>query len=240
MRTDTRSLSTSRAAMKVGVRDLLILPERYKLCDYCARQGALGKGGNIMSRRLSRSMATALIAIALGVMAVAAMPASATLTPPLSALTASSSNADWTRAGFGTRCPTNTFRGTIAADGLSASGEFALSNNGRPTCPGRLGCEVTTAGGSPTTITLRSTASARGVSATFDLVFDANFTLNFSCLGGTNNCTISGPQTIRGAGILTQGTPSRLATNMRIRCAEAGGRMEQTGTYTFVERLTIS
>ncbi len=190
---------------------------------------------------LGRSMATALLTIALGVMAVAATPASATVTARDSSgtLTASSSDAVWARGGLGTKCPTSTLRGTMAADGLSASLEFTLSNNGRPTCLGFLACEVTTSG-TPTTITLRSTASTAGRTATFDLVFDANFTLNFICLAGGIVCTLSGPQTIRNAGTLTQGTPSRLTFNMRsIRCTE-GGTSDFTGNYIFIERLTIS
>jgi hypothetical protein len=187
-------------------------------------------------------MAPTLLAIALGAMAVAATPASATLTPVNSTVTASSSNTAWTRAGLGARCPTSTFIGRIAADGRSISGDLTLSNHGRTTCSGTFGvsCEATTGGGSPTTITLRSTGSTAGGSATFDVIYDADFTLNFSCLGGGLVCTISGPQTIRGAATLIQSTPSTLATDMRrINCGE-GGSSERTATYTFAERLTIS
>ncbi len=196
-----------------------------------------------MPPRLGRSMATALLTIALGVMAVAATPASATVTAGAArTLTASSNDTAWTRGGTGTRCTTSTLNGIVAADGLSASLEFTLSNNGRTTCTGSFGwsCAVTTSRSTPTTITLRSTASTTGRTATFDLVLDPNFTLEYSCLGGGLVCTVSGPQTIRSIGTLTQGTPSRLTFNMRsIRCTE-GGTSDFTGNYAFVERLTIS
>ncbi len=184
------------------------------------------------------------ILAALSVVAIAATPASATITASASGgrLTGASRNTSFTRGGLGFRCTTSTFAGTVAADGRSISGELDFSNAGRTTCTGSFGvsCEVTTSRRTPTTITSRSTASTAGVSATFDLVLDANYTLEINCLGGGLVCTISGPQTIRSAETIRQGTPSTDVFNVRgVRCTE-GGTLDWTGTYTFVERITIS
>ncbi len=185
--------------------------------------------------------ASLLVGAALAVLAVVAAPAYATITARASSqrVTATSTNTQLTRGGLSARCATSTFAGTVAADGLSASGEFDFSNRGRTTCTGSFGvsCEVTTSRRTPTTITLRSTASTAGVSATGDVVLDANFTLEVSCLGGGLVCTVSGPQTLRAAGNLTA---TRLRKTSRgIRCTE-GGTADFVADYTFTETLTIS
>ncbi len=198
-------------------------------------------------KRLSMKSATMrglLVAVAaLAVLAVAAAPASATITAGAArTVTARSNDSALTRGGLGARCTTSTAAGTVAADGLSASVELDFSNGGRTTCTGSFGvsCEVRTAGRTPTTITLRSTSSTAGRTATGDVVIDANFTYEVACLGGGLVCTVSGAQTIRAAGTITQGTPSRLAANARgIRCTE-GGTADFTGNYTITERITIS
>ncbi len=194
-----------------------------------------------MTVSLSR-LAVSLLAT-LSVVAIAAAPASATVTARASSgrITANSRDSVFTRGGIGFRCATSTFAGTVAADGLSASVELDFSNGGRTTCNGPLSsCEVTTSRRTPTTITLRSTASTAGRGATLDVLIDANYTLDISCQSGAVVCTIPGPQTIRAAGTITQGTPSRLAANARgIRCTE-GGTIDLTGNYTITETITIS
>ncbi len=194
----------------------------------------------------SVAIRTALVAVAgLSVLAFAAAPASATITAGASggAVTGTSRNTALSRSGLGARCATSGFAGTVAADGLSASGELHFSNAaGARTCLGTFGvsCDVFTSGGRPTTVTLRSTGSTAGTSATFTIVLDAGFTYEVNCLGGALICTVSGPQTIRSAGTLRQGTPSTFVANARgIICAE-GGLVDFTGTYTINERITIS
>jgi hypothetical protein len=186
----------------------------------------------------------AAIVGALAVAAVASATASATLTTTLArgGSTSGGRDAAFTRAGLGARCPTSTFVSTVAPDGLSTSGELDFSNGGRPTCSGTFGvsCEVTTRGRTPTRITIRSTASTAGVSASFDLVLDSDFTLEIRCMNGGLVCTISGPQIIGNAGAYQQGRPSRRVMNARgISCAE-GGTVDHTGSYSIAQTFTIS
>ncbi len=195
-----------------------------------------------MNVKLGR-LVVSIVAV-LSVAAVAVPTASATLTTRATrgedrALARDSA---FTRGVLAARCPTTTFVGTVAGDGLSVSGELDFSNAGRTTCTGTFGvsCEVTTNGRTPTRITMRSTASVAGVSATFDLVLDSDFTLEIICLGGGVVCTISGIQAIRSGGRYQQGTPSRRSMDARgIRCGE-GGTVDYTGNYTVTGTLTIS
>ncbi len=189
--------------------------------------------------RLAISLAAALSAVAM-----AAAPASARITASASSgrISAISSDSAFTRGGLGFRCISSTLIGTVAADGLSFSGELDFSNGGRTTCSGTFGvsCEAPTFGLITTPITFRSTASTAGVSATGDIGIDTVFTLAISCPSIGLVCTISGTQTIRAAGTIIQGRPVRFAANARgIRCTE-GGTADFTGNYTFFERITIS
>ncbi len=197
-------------------------------------------GRNVMT--VGRSGLAVAIVGALSVLAVAAAPASATLTVSRSRSAGASGNGAFTRGGLGVRCTTSTLSNTVAADGLSMSTEFDYNNAGRPTCTGSFGvsCEVTTSRRTPTTMTSRSTSSSAGVSAGFDVVLDANFTLEINCLGGGLVCTISGAQTIRSARTVLQGSPGSDIFNARgIRCGE-GGTADYTASYVITGALTIS
>jgi hypothetical protein len=194
-----------------------------------------------MKSATTRGLLTAVAALA--VLAVMAVPASATITPVNGSVTARSGNSALTRSGLGARCTTSTFAGRISADGRSASGNLDFSNRGATTCSGTFGvsCEVRSSD-ARNNITLRSTASTAGTSATGDVALDSDFTYSVSCLGGGLVCTVSGPQTIRAAGTIRQGagrTDTLVADARRIACGE-GGTADFTGTYTITEDLSIS
>ncbi len=177
-------------------------------------------------------------------LAVAASPATATITPAGGTINASSVDSLFAVGGVTVRCTTSTFVGRISADGLSASGELHFFGPAtRTTCISQFGtsCDVVTGSGRPTTITLRSTASTAGSSAVGDIVLDADFTENINCPTMRVTCTISGSQTLRGGVVFHQGPPSRFHFDSAdVICGPERIRLRLGGRYTIRQRVTIS
>jgi hypothetical protein len=198
------------------------------------------KDCSMLSRSRRLMIATALTLAALG---VAVAPASATITPVNGNIDGSAGrNQVIARSGLAALCTTSTFNGRVSSDGRSASGNVDFSNAGRTTCLGTFGvsCEVRSSD-SRNTITLRSTASTAGTSATGDLVLDSDFTYAISCLGGGLLCTISGPQTLRGAWSISQRSPPTLTIDaIGVACGEGRTLTQFEADYSIVQRITIS
>ena len=171
----------------------------------------------------------------LSVLAVAAAPAFATLTPAGGAVAATSTNSQLTEGGISVRCPRSDLRGRIAANGLSATGTATFTGDGRTTCvESFLGSSVTvTCTG---TITITSTSSVAGTSASGDLTLDSGYRCTIRSLAGTR--TIDGPQTIRGCVTFTQARQT-----LNVNCAgirTSTGTATFSGSYALSTRVTIS
>jgi hypothetical protein len=181
----------------------------------------------------------AVSALALFVaMAVAAVPAGATLTPVNGRFVGNAGDMQLAFEFFTMRCATSTISGTINGAGTAVSGEVDFSNNGRTTCITAAGgsCTVVTGGGVPTRMTLRSTSSVSRSHASGDLVLDTDFTYSIDCVGSL--CTISGTQTARTAWTITG---QHLTIEAGVFCSERFGAVLRL-TYTISDpgRLTIS
>jgi hypothetical protein len=187
-----------------------------------------------------------LAAAMLTAFAVAAVPAQATITPVNTAISASSTDSSFAiTAGVIIVCPTSTFTGTIAADGRSASGTLEFSANAGT----RVTCTFTVLGSSSSAtvvcslrITLRSTASTAGVSATGDVVIDAANPANAcSITFPAHGCSITvGAQTIRPVTI-SQAAQTLTITRGAIRATGSGGICgagSRTSTFTATYRIT--
>ncbi len=192
---------------------------------------------------------TSAVLIAL---AVTAAPAHATFTPVSTAYSMSSVDSQLSdENGNITRCPLADATGTNAADGRSISLRLSFRRAAATTCTSRTGLgtfSVTyTCSGS---VTLRSTASTAGVSATFDIALDSDFRCSVEKTGipiiGSCTTDLQGPQgPFRSAGTLTQRT-QRISVSLtplalRTNCPGDGIRGTFTGTYLINSpRFTIS
>ena len=140
-----------------------------------------------------------LLAVAmLSVLAVAATPANALINPRGGAITASSTNSQLAQGGIIVRCPTSTATGRIDANGLGITIRVLFSDNS-PVRP-RVTCTESALGSSVTVTTtgnvsIVSTSSVAGVSASGDLVIPAGSSFVVRSLAGTRTI---GAQTVRG------------------------------------------
>jgi hypothetical protein len=193
-----------------------------------------------------------LAAAMLTAFAVAAVPAQATITPAGAVISANSTDSSFTvTPGVVIACPTSTFTGTIAADGRSASGTLEFSSRVGVTCT----LTVLGSSSSATVVcslrtTLRSISSTAGTSATVDLVFDLQGTAACQMTLPVHGCVIAfgGPQTIRGAGVISQAGQTLTVSRAPIAATGSGGicgagarTSTFTGTYRIsTPRITIS
>ena len=177
--------------------------------------------------------------------AVAASPAHARITPVGVAESANSTDSSFAiTAAIVIRCPTSTFTGTIAADGLSSSGVLEFS----PTTSPRVTCTSTILG-SPSSvtvrcslrITLRSTSSTAGVSMIEDLLIDAANPANACSITlDAHGCSITvATQTIRGL-TFDQRAQTLAARGVRVAATGSGGLCggARTSTFTGTYRVT--
>ncbi len=176
---------------------------------------------------------------ALAVLAVAAVPAHATVTPVNSAVNSTSTNSNITDEGNGirTRCPLSTFAGRTSADGRALSGTLTFSSSGGVTCTESIfGSSVRVA--CTGNVTLRSTSSVARTSASGTATLDSGF----SC---TITPAIGSPRTIRGPQTPTNCTwtftpPSTRRTTCNTIAVDGGGELGFAATYTATQRFTIS
>jgi hypothetical protein len=174
---------------------------------------------------------------ALAVLAVAAIPAHASVTPVNSAVNATSTNSVLTDEGTGlrTRCPLSTFTGRTSADGRALSGSLTFTSSGGVTCTENLfgsSVDVRCSG----TVTLRSTSSVAGSSASGNVTLDSGFRCDITSLAGRR--TITGPQTPSNCS-WTFTPPSTLITNCNT-IVTTSGEAGFAGTYRATQRFTIS
>lgn len=204
-----------------------------------------------MNQFVRRALLLSTAALVLA--AVAAAPAQARLTPAAAAISANSTDGSFTiTAGVIMRCPTSTFTGTIAADGLSASGTLEFSGR-----PGVDTCVFTVLGSSSSVdvrcslrITLRSISSVAGTNASGDIVVDAANPANAcSFVLPVHGCSITfGPQTIRNAWTLRQATQTLVLSRVGLAgtgtgglCGSGGRTIVITASYRVTTpRVTIS
>ncbi len=146
---------------------------------------------------------------ALAVLAAAATPANATFTPVNARISATSTDSSLSSNGgaVAVRCPTAEFTGTINGTGTAASGTLGFSSNPR----NRVDC---TAVGQRATVdcrglvTLRSTSSVAGTSASGTFALDTGFDCSITVPALVCTLHIVGPQTPTGTWTYTQGTRS--------------------------------
>ncbi len=191
--------------------------------------------------KLSPARTLLLTLAALAIIAVAAAPAHARITPAGSTVSANSRDSVFNLTFLSITCPTADITGTLSADGTSLSGRLAFSSStGGARCRDNLGgvyADFVCRGSA----TFRSTSSTAGVSASGDLLFDRDLdcTLRSPLLG---EVTFRGPQTLRGC--LTFNQATQLLT---VRCSLAATVSSNPMTITLsasyrvtTGRLTIS
>jgi hypothetical protein len=185
-----------------------------------------------------------LAAAMLTAFAVAAVPAQATITPVNAAISANSTDSSFAvTPGVVIACPTSTFTGLIAADGRSASGTLEFSSNARTPCTLTvLGSSSNVSVVCSLRITLRSTASTAGTSATGDVVIDAANPANACSITLTaHGCTITvGAQTIRPATI-SQAAQTLTVNRVNVAATGSGGLCgngARVSTFTAVYRIS--
>lgn len=171
----------------------------------------------------------------LSTVAFAAAPAHATITPVNTAITGSdTASALRSSMGFTVRCPRADFSGRTSADGRSVSGTFTFG--GRTCTESAFGTSVTVV--TRGSITVRSTSSVAGVSASGDYALDTggeSTETNF--IWGSSS--VRGPQTVRGCVTIRQGPPSVLDITCLLN-DDAGGTMVVSTRYTLNRAITIS
>jgi hypothetical protein len=185
-----------------------------------------------------------LLTTALVLTSIVATPAQATITPVNTAISATSTDSSFiVTPGVVIACPTTTFTGLIAADGRSASGTLEFSSNARTPCTLTvLGSSSNVSVVCSLRITLRSTASTAGVSATGDVVIDAaNPARSCSMTYSAHGCTITfGPQTIRPATI-SQAAQTVSLSSVNVAATGSGGICgtgARISTFTAIYRIT--
>ena len=177
---------------------------------------------------------------ALSVLAVAAVPAHASVTPVNANISGVSTDSNLTDEGTGlrTRCPRSDFVGRTSADGRRVSGTLTFSGDGRTTCTENVfGSSVTVVCRGNVTLTSRS--SVAGVSASGDVSLDSDFECTIRAAIGAAR-SIRGPQTPTNCTwTFTQST--QLLT---VRCAtiltDSGGESGFAGSYRVTPRLVVS
>ncbi len=185
---------------------------------------------------------------ALSVLAIAAIPAHATITPAGATISASSTDSQLSAGGPIVRCPTSEFTGTINAAGTALSGRLAFSSNPRL----RITCTESTLGSSVTVvcrglITLRSDSSVAGVSASGTVVLTGATPFECSVTVAALGCTITirGPQGPFNAG----GQPSAwtfdqatqiLTADVRTLRAVGTGLCPSSNASTFSGRYRVT
>lgn len=189
-----------------------------------------------------------LTAAILTALAVAAAPAQATLTPVGGAISASSTDSSFmVTAGVVIRCPTSTFTGIIAANGLSVSGTLEFSNR-----PGVETCVITILGSSSSAdvtcrlrITLRSVSSVRNDNSSGDVVIDAANPANACSISlPVHGCTITvATQTLRNVFTLRQGTRVLAVSRANVAATGSGGLCgsgARTSVFTATYRVSTA
>jgi hypothetical protein len=179
-----------------------------------------------------------LAAAALCVFAVAAMPAHARVNAN-TAVSGTSTDSSLTdeSTGLRTRCPRADGTGTTNADGRRVSLALTFTGDGRTTCTESLfGSSVTVA--CRGNVTLTSTASTAGVSASGTISLDTGFECRITSLAGTR--TIRGPQSPTNCRFgFTQSTQI-----LTVRCdtiaVDGGGESGFAASYRVTPRLTVS
>ncbi len=176
----------------------------------------------------------------LAVLAAAAVPAQATVTPVNSSVTASNSSlALWTEESTGTRiiCQRSDFTGRTSADGRSFSGTITFSSSsGGPCFDNVLGLNYAWA--CRGNLTWRSSSSVARTSASGTWAFDSGF----EC---TIRPTAGSVRQIRGPQVPTNCTwtfipPSTLGTRCSTIADDSRQEYGLVTTYAFRERLTVS
>ncbi len=182
-----------------------------------------------------------LTAAILAVVALAAPPARASITPTNTSVAATSTNSVITEESNGLRfrCPRVDFTGRTSADGRSISGTVAFAGDPatRVTCTDSLfggSVAVTTSGN----ITWRSTSSVAGTSASGTLSFDSGFTWTYALLGVPR--TIRGPQTPSNCTWTYAQTTGTLFLACTTIAIDGGGELSWSGTFVVRPRLTMS
>lgn len=190
-----------------------------------------------------------LVAVAaLTVLAAAATPAHATVTPVNQQISATSSDSVFSSTdGLVTnvRCPTAHFLGTITgATQISGRLDFSIRTPGGTTCTANvMGVGTVSIDPISCSITLRSVSSVAGAAASFDLVVDAPCVVNSS---GVFTYSIDA-QTVRGCVTYSQATQSMTfnCTNIVATLPPARGISRTVtfrGSYSVAvrTRMTIS
>ncbi len=172
---------------------------------------------------------------------VAGAPAQAAATPVSSSISAQSSNANLTDEsnGLRVRCPRANSTGRISADGRSASVGGTFTSGGGVTCTESLFGSSVTVGCVGGGVTLRSSSSVAGTSASGTIFLDSGFACNVSPAIGSGR-TIRGPQSPSNCTF----TYTQASRSTRIDCrtiaVDGGGESGFAATYTVDQFLTIS
>jgi hypothetical protein len=177
--------------------------------------------------------------------ALVAAPAHGTFTPVNTAISANSNDSSLiVTAGVVITCPTSTFTGIINSDGGSFSGTVEFSRSIFTTCT------ITILGSSSSAtvtcslrVTLRSTTSAAGSSASGDAVIDAANPANAcSIILPVHGCNITvAAQTIRNAWTLSQAGQIVNFSGARVAATGSGGLCgsgARTVTFTATYRIS--
>jgi hypothetical protein len=194
-----------------------------------------------MDQGLSRGAAVA--AVVLSVFAIAAAPAHATITPAAAPFSANSTDSSFSVApGVVTLCPTSTITGVTSVDGRSISAVLDYSGN---TGTGAT-CTWTILGASSPAIftcslrvTLRSTSSVAGSSASFAMEVDGSNPRDACSIDMTwHLCRITiGPQTSTLFGTFHQATQTISVARALLNATGSGG-VCGTGTRTYALTIT--
>ena len=147
---------------------------------------------------------SALLAIvASGLLAAAAAPAQATMTPFNAALVTQSTNIMLISSGIATSCPVSTLTGRVSADGRSVTATVDAHGDGRGrTCVDSIfrgSCTVTIRGD----FIVFSTASVANTSASFNVSLAANFNATITCPSFSRS--VLGPQALGSCATFGQG-----------------------------------
>lgn len=197
-----------------------------------------------MSQRIHRAL-TLTLGAAL-VLAFAATPAHATLTPVNSAFTGSSRDAtftiDFRGAPITLRCPQTTVTGRTNGTGTAVSANFIfILRSGGITCVESLfGTSFTITSVGNFTIAVTSSTAGTNASASFSL--DSGFQLTFTSI--TCAYTFRGPQgPFANAVTFVQATQTLTITLRGLavtgnRCTPTGASF--AGTFTMAPRVTVS
>ncbi len=158
--------------------------------------------------KLSPARTLLLTLAALAIIAVAAAPAHARITPAGSTVSANSRDVRFSGPFGSFTCPTSEFTGAVSVDGTTLSGRLAFSRDSR--VGGTTRCSDSLGGtfDDPVcvgTVTFRSTSSTASISMSGDVVFDSGFQCSFRD-PFYGDVSFRGPQTLRGCFTFNQAT----------------------------------